>query len=346
MSFQTATFGKQRLLALDLLRTVAALIVAVGHTGALYPADTDIAFSMCVAFFFILSGFVLAHAYGDEIRHERLTLRNFIVVRFARLYPLHILTAIVVAVILLRHGQGGEITPARILENLTVSQSLYTQRWSLNAPAWSIGPEIWGSLLIFALCSRGNATRVGLICIATALFLYVEFTTGFLQSWTARYWIGLGCFVLGWAAQRGLFDPIANRMPAPTAWCVAFAAFVATIFCPMRIAQTPFAEIGFILVFSVVVAALAPVQLEGFMANAAQVSGDLSYGIYLWHWPMLMIYRPPAATELTLFVAALIGISGISYVAFERPAKNALRRWLARSYAGPHSQSAFEAKES
>src|SRR3954464_14566979 len=91
---------RQRLLALDLMRGVAALMVAFGHAGFL-PNHYGATFSMCVAFFFILSGYVLTHAYGTELRKPGFdSVRAFLVIRLARLYPLHIVTwAIVFAVI-------------------------------------------------------------------------------------------------------------------------------------------------------------------------------------------------------------------------------------------------------
>lgn len=328
MRIETDTFGKRRLLALDLLRAIAALIVVVGHTNVLFPGYAGITFSMCVAFFFILSGFVLVHAYGDEIHAGRLSLWDFFVIRFARLYPLHILTAVVVGVLLFAFGRRAEITPIGILENLVVSQSLISGTWSLNAPAWSLGPEIWGSLLIFALCSRRPTTRAVLVAATAAVVLYVEIRSGFLMSYTGRYWIGLGCFVLGWAAHEGLFDAVANRIMPAVAWVLAAATFAATIFCPSQFSQSAIGDLCFYAPFTLVVVVLARVQMTGLFADVARTSGNISYGIYLWHWPLLIVFRPATIPGLTLFVALLIAISWISYLAFEKMAKKRIRKFL------------------
>jgi peptidoglycan/LPS O-acetylase OafA/YrhL len=45
---------------------------------------------LAVDFFFVLSGFVLAHAYGQRLRAEMTTL-DFMKVRLVRLYPLYAL---------------------------------------------------------------------------------------------------------------------------------------------------------------------------------------------------------------------------------------------------------------
>jgi hypothetical protein len=178
---------------------------------------------------------------------------------------------------LVQKSQVRSVTLLGVFENLTVTQSLITHGWSLNSPAWSIGPEVWGSFLIFALCSRGRATRTALICATAAMFMFIEIRTEFLQSLTGRYWIGLGCFVFGFAAQRGIFEFIASRISLSIGWGFATAAFATTTFCPYSIAQSSFAELCFYALFTLVVAVLARVRMGGFMANIANVSGDISY---------------------------------------------------------------------
>src|SRR6516162_921127 len=63
----TTTFKKDRLLPLDLLRGLAASVVAVGHANVFSNLD----YSLCVVFFYILSGYVLAYAYGEAIGSDR-----------------------------------------------------------------------------------------------------------------------------------------------------------------------------------------------------------------------------------------------------------------------------------
>ena len=70
----------------DGLRGVAALGVALFHLGpgaglAIMPAGY-----LAVDFFFLLSGFVIARAYGARLR-DGLGLRPFMALRLARLYP-------------------------------------------------------------------------------------------------------------------------------------------------------------------------------------------------------------------------------------------------------------------
>jgi peptidoglycan/LPS O-acetylase OafA/YrhL len=48
-----------------------------------------------VEFFFIISGFVFSYVYVDK----KISFRNFFINRFARLYPLHLITLIVVLIL-------------------------------------------------------------------------------------------------------------------------------------------------------------------------------------------------------------------------------------------------------
>lgn len=325
MLSKTETYGKERLLALDLLRAVAAMIVALGHTGVVLPARSGITYSMCVAFFFILSGFVLAHAYGNAIEKGGLSFRNFFVLRLARLYPLHAATAIATIVLLIARGRQSEITPLGILENIVATQSLITNNWSLNAPAWSLGPEFLGSILVFGLCTHNRQLRLALVVLTLALFFVVEFRSGFLLSTRNRYWIGLGCFLFGWASHRYIDCRLLSRIPAFLPYLLAFSAFAATIFCPAAIAQSPLGEICFYVLFILVVLTVAQVHLQGWQANVAEFFGNISYGIYLWHWLILIVAPPTSLKGAAIFLALLILLSWASYTMFERPAKNMIR---------------------
>lgn len=81
------------------LRGLAALCVALFHfTGAIdninLPHFTWIIRKgyLMVDLFFIMSGFIIMHTYGESFRGEikKTALTRFVVARFARIYPLHL----------------------------------------------------------------------------------------------------------------------------------------------------------------------------------------------------------------------------------------------------------------
>src|SRR6201999_2420569 len=118
--------------ALDGWRGVGALFVALHHfpaRGFVYHLSLVRHSWMFVDFFFVLSGFVIAFAYGGRLQ-KRDTLWPFAVRRFFRLWPLHVVVLVgFVALETYRYVSTGEgFTGTRSLfslfTNLTLTQSL------------------------------------------------------------------------------------------------------------------------------------------------------------------------------------------------------------------------------
>ena len=86
--------GIERFDALDVLRGIAALAIVDLHM------DDGIVASVCphgysaVDLFFVLSGFVMAHAYGDRLRSGRLEPVMFMRDRLIRLMPTIVLGSV------------------------------------------------------------------------------------------------------------------------------------------------------------------------------------------------------------------------------------------------------------
>ena len=84
---------RRRYETLDALRGLAALAVVVFHLGQVRLAPDLVPHGyLAVDFFFVLSGFVVAHAYEEALRGS-LSFRSFALRRAIRLYPLAILGA-------------------------------------------------------------------------------------------------------------------------------------------------------------------------------------------------------------------------------------------------------------
>lgn len=89
--------------ALDALRFVAALFVVVFHFGDEAPIALRLLHPflergyLATDFFLILSGFVLARAYGAGVLSGRIGFGRFWTKRFARCYPTHIITLALLA---------------------------------------------------------------------------------------------------------------------------------------------------------------------------------------------------------------------------------------------------------
>ncbi len=132
---------------LDGLRGVAAFAVVLYHfgtaTGNPYLAPAG---KLAVDFFFVLSGFVLAHAYGRRIANGQIGPLEFLRLRFLRLWPTALLGALLGLAVALETSSGSAFraTPAR--DHRGFGPRAHAERplelpWRCtrsNAPHWSL----------------------------------------------------------------------------------------------------------------------------------------------------------------------------------------------------------------
>ncbi|MCE3289203.1 MAG: acyltransferase [Caulobacter sp.] len=185
----SAPGGGVRFDALDGWRGLCALWIVLYHFRAvshvydwLWVRTGDIA----VDFFFVLSGFVIAHAYGDRLGGANARLQ-FLVRRFGRLYPLHIATLAIVFglelgryLVSLRTGAqlgrpafSEDTSPLALgLNVLLVHAWGFLHNFTWNVPSWSISVE-WALCLLTALLSVLRRPLLVAGVFATAGFLAI-----------------------------------------------------------------------------------------------------------------------------------------------------------------------------
>ena len=175
---------KAHVVPLDSIRGIAATSVVIHHLLlmptflAAFPHNAWINCSffrsawLLVDLFFVLSGMVMALSYVEN-DFSRFSLREFMIRRLARVYPLHIVMLLANLVLrLLRIGlvMGGVVVaaPAAFEVNNAYSFGLnvvllhsmgFIDYLSWNAPSWSISVEfytylVFGLIVLFALRMR------------------------------------------------------------------------------------------------------------------------------------------------------------------------------------------------
>ncbi|MEW6149129.1 MAG: acyltransferase family protein [Bradyrhizobium sp.] len=175
---------KAHVVPLDSIRGIAATSVVIHHLLlmptflAAFPHNAWINCSffrsawLLVDLFFVLSGMVMALSYVEN-DFSRFSLREFMIRRLARVYPLHIVMLLANLVFrLLRIGlvMGGVVVaaPAAFEVNNAYSFGLnvvllhsmgFIDYLSWNAPSWSISVEfytylVFGLIVLFALRMR------------------------------------------------------------------------------------------------------------------------------------------------------------------------------------------------
>lgn len=179
---------RETLNPLTSLRFFAALAIVFHHLAgnmwfeasafSPYPLDS------AVAFFFVLSGFVLHYSYGKRI--DRVGWKGFALQRFMRIWPLHIVVIFTCGLWLTVPDVRFHLERQSVADVLQITFLLQAWNqdpivfWGLNGPSWSISTELFFYLSFPVLALWLNRFGVLPFALATALFtsvwLYVATT--------------------------------------------------------------------------------------------------------------------------------------------------------------------------
>ena len=169
-----------RYLTLDALRGVAALAVVVVHIPMLLGLPHQVSSGLAVDLFFILSGFVVEHAYGGHLRHE-MTFSTFITVRMIRLYPLYVAGLTVYALFFLARPNvgAGSMVPGVLLAllYLPTPPSISfdpTFLFPVNPVSWSLFCELFVNVLYALFMVRLSARSLLAVIVAFGIVLLME----------------------------------------------------------------------------------------------------------------------------------------------------------------------------
>lgn len=142
----------EHLKPLTSLRFVAAMMIVLLHCKLYFNwewlAYLPVTLVHGVSFFFVLSGFILSHVYSQR---ANVTYGTFIWSRFARLWPCHVATILILYYTIPEHSMtfGGEGMFNKwvvLISNLTFTHSLFpyvAYNFSWNSVSWSISTEFF-----------------------------------------------------------------------------------------------------------------------------------------------------------------------------------------------------------
>jgi peptidoglycan/LPS O-acetylase OafA/YrhL len=341
--------ARMRLRTLDGVRGLAACVVAFGfhaqymfHAGAFAPGWGGPVVAWvhergwtAVDLFFVLSGFIFAHVY---LAGRGLTAAagqaDFAVARFARLYPLHLLTLFAAAWLFSRLPDND---PAAFAAHLTMTQALFSPvGHSFNGPSWSISVEMVCYLLFAAGAfwrpRAMPAIAAGAVAVGVAILLADPAEASpTVANALARGLVGFFVGQLLWH-MRGVWPRVG------TAWLVA-AAIAGFLIDPGDLGPVP----GLALL-SWPALVLIALRTPALGAGWLQWLGDRSYAIYLSHMLFVdFVYHDLGGLDLTaanlvaghaLLILVALAVSDVLYRRFELPMRQAVRsRWSARRAA-------------
>jgi peptidoglycan/LPS O-acetylase OafA/YrhL len=320
--------------ALDGLRGIAAIAVLFFHAHLGFAVNGYVG----VDVFFALSGFLITSILLREVRSRgRLRLTRFYVRRLLRLYPALLLTCALVVGIGLATGKLAEVGPG------AAAALVYMGNWWMYTghPAlflehtWTLAIEehfyaVWPLLLIL-LCSRRKVLRA-LGMTASLALLVVLFTPwpepigavrgtylrGFPIVWGSLLaWFALGRSVrgqraLGWASGACLISLVvvlSVGRALPERWLTGPNSITAVLT---------------VVVLAGVV--LAPTSWTASVLADSRLrwAGTRSYGMYLYHFPLLQGLRHhvdigPLWARVVLGILLTLVVTELSYRWVESP---------------------------
>jgi peptidoglycan/LPS O-acetylase OafA/YrhL len=339
-----------RFLTLDGLRGIAAFAVILDHVSSATLQAWFPGRYLAVDFFFVLSGFVLAHAYGGRLE-VGMSPWAFMRVRLIRLYPLYLLGLalglILPILAVLRGWDGpGSLSEIAVVGAFAVaflpSPPIYgwtgQHLYPFNGPAWSLFFELVANL-VYGLVARFLTWKVFAIAlpIVAALVAFTVMrsdTVGPGWLWP-HFDAGLArvlyCFFAGVMIYR-LRSVI--RLPAIPAW-TAVVALLAIFAVPAvgewRKAYDAFAAIA---LMPLLVMFASGAKVNGAVARACATLGLLSYGVYALHVPVMTLINfglgaagvtLPYGFMLVLLVAGVSALAAwVAHHVYDMP----VRRWL------------------
>jgi peptidoglycan/LPS O-acetylase OafA/YrhL len=293
-----ANAQQQRYLTLDALRGVAALAVVVVHVPMVLGLPQQVSSGLAVDLFFILSGFVVEHAYGDHLRHE-MTFSRFITVRMIRLYPLYVVGLTVYALFFLARQMWlpRGLVPAVLLAllYLPTPPSISfdpTFLFPVNPVSWSLFCELFVNVLYALFMVRLSARYLFSIIVVFGVVLVVEKT--YLQAVVDTF--GPWSVLLD-GIPRALFSFFAGVLlyglaPKHRSWAaspIAILLLIAIFVFNFGKQVQPIYELVVILiVFPALVLYAALAIPHTPLSKVYVLLGTISYPTYVIHMPLVL----------------------------------------------------------
>ncbi|MGH2966840.1 MAG: acyltransferase family protein [Solirubrobacterales bacterium] len=366
---------EERNRALDGLRGLAALSVLTFHVWdyarpvphVVFGSPADYALNegrLGLILFFVLSGFLL---YGPWARAalsgaDPPELRDYLTRRLARIAPAYYL-ALLGSVALLWGASGTpgvHLPPASELPLFAVFCQNYSSSTvlSLDPPTWTLAVEASFYLALPAIGvaavalgrSRGRQLLLPVVVICAGL-VWNAFTgpASVLEKAlpAALPYFGFGMLAAAWLHGRRLRGRGAMWLMLAGIAAVIVDAGIHSGLCPTAIeplvSQT-LRDLPAAAGFAAIVAAAqgaGPRSLLGWRPLVAL--GTVSYGVYLWHLPLLLALRSAGALPLGLVPAlavvlpASVAVATLSWFGVERPALRWARLACRRRRALPQA---------
>jgi peptidoglycan/LPS O-acetylase OafA/YrhL len=339
---------------LDFLRGVAAICVVMFHISSrLNLLGLFNHGYLAVDFFFILSGFIVARAYGGRLRSGELSFKSFVLIRLIRLSPMVVFGTIVAGFVDL--FRTGDFTFTHHLSDIYVAAvmsclylplfwptTLEQTTFPLNGPVWSLFFELFANFAFVPVIRLRRSKQLfwSAALVSLGILVFASRRNGDVQFGTHT-----GTFLLGfprviWSYSVGILLADANlRLPSLNKWFYAVAVTL-VFMCPglSNGLNAWFDVVAVGLVLPAIVLGAANCKAARRFSTISKMSADASYPLYAVHYPFVravgVVGRYFGSNSVTNFLLAttatafFLWVSSVIFTVYDQPVRRRLSRWM------------------
>jgi peptidoglycan/LPS O-acetylase OafA/YrhL len=358
----------KRISTLDSLRGIAAIGVAFFWHYQHYNPQNGYPFSRIgywfytygwnlVDLFFVLSGFVFSYVYGAKIVERKISFKEYGILRFSRLYPIHFVTLLLVASVQffrnqlgLKYFVYGVNDIFHFILNLFFVQSGWLQQvYSFNGPSWSVSVEIFAYIVFFGTLYflKENVSKnlafssyivLGLLIIKFHLAMPV------INSDISRVLMGffIGCLLYN---INEFINSYLKKYINLISNIVAPFLIVISVYLAHSILSNYWTLIYTFSIYPLIILIALNSRFLNILLSFRPLTylGEISYSIYLLHFPVQLLivtinelfylninFSSPLFFLANIFLT--LTISAISYEFFEKTMSKRIRNKWVKSY--------------
>jgi len=333
------------------LRGMAAFIVFISHCAnqGMLPAVFSNGFGQIgVMLFFILSGFLMGHLYlGKD--STKANIMKYVVARVGRIFPLYcllILLSVLISTVIYQDFHY-QITEAQIVLRALLFIDAPFEFWTIPVEV-----QFYAVFIVFwALYQRGTCpflltTFIALTAMPSILlYSHLGYVPALFSSYSVPFFVGIGTAIMYPRIASNVFlNKFANYAAVPSVialflnlpavrlkhdWILGSDFFVRTWADPLN----------WVIVYCVFFCAMLNARPLHFLNTRIFVLlGEISFGFYLIHYPVLKIIKSLGVPLVFQFATSCVLISlmaWFSYKYFEQPANRLIQRKLTKAPLAP-----------
>lgn len=346
----------KKFVGLEILRFMSSVVILIWHYQHFITSDTGRLMFMrhsqpfygvlfpiyeygnyAVNLFWMISGYIFYWKYKEEIGSGAVSFRSFFIRRFSRLYPLHMLTMIIVAMMQSLYGIGH--SESFIYGNNDsyhfALHSIMAADWGLqrgtafNGPIWSVSVEVLIYFSFFLVSKKMNLDLKRIVSLVVFLII-AKMALPWIKDLVLcglYFFIGCGVYIMNRDGRIG-------RKALVFLFVLCFVAICANV-----MTNGKFHTISVSIVYLTLVSTFSMIRSVGRSEILWITLGNLTYASYLIHFPSQLFlvlvtdkfsFPRDAYLQEEIFVGFLFGVLALSWFVhefFERPAQQWIRTW-------------------